>query len=117
MSRLPCYSDTSARHLRQEYQKEPAKKVTSKQGYVYRICPVGSCGKTVARLKLHLRRQHGYREGCILEDSVAAAKTQQAQPVTIFNPVRSFSISSSSSEDEIRYVNFSSVELTFFIIR
>lgn len=104
-------------HLRQVHQKEPAKKVTSKQGYVYRICPVGSCGKTVASLKLHLRRQHGYRESSILEDTVAAAKTQIAQPVTILNTGRSFSISSSSSEDEIRYVNYSSVELTFFIIR
>ena len=74
------------RHLRTVHQMEPPKKKRSKQGYVYKICPVEKCGKSLARLRLHLRRTHGIADRDLQDRMIDTAKMAPG--------------SSSSSEEE-----------------
>lgn len=62
------------RHLRTMHNTEPAKNRTSKQGYIYRRCPVDACGKTVARLRLHLRRMYAIQEADSLRSLIGRAE-------------------------------------------
>lgn len=63
-----------SRHLRTMHNTEPAKNRTSKQGYIYRRCPVDACGKTVARLRLHLRRMYAIQEANSLRSLIGRAE-------------------------------------------